>query len=284
MRKEKIMKKIMLLSLLTAVLFVMCPLSAEAKERNNKLNVNQTYTQYDITGDRKADTLLIAGNWNSKYEIYEDYSVYVNGQKVLAKRSEKGPLYALEVRRLELKNGKVFLAIVTLTDNGDVPDSAVYQYKAGKLNKVIDLDSMSRIGYHNSVESIKVAGNKITVKYGVMSYSLSGISFCLDYQYKNGKMVQKTTKAKLTSTILKYQKKTYWTANRSMKVLKSPGGKKVTTLAKGKKVKIDKIYINSKHNKIYLHVKIKGGKSGWVKGLTKYPKSAPMFKEVMYAG
>ncbi len=38
-----------------------------------------------------------------------------------------------------------------------------------------------------------------------------------------------------------------------------------------------------KHNQIYLHVKIKGGKSGWVKGLTKYP-SKTLFKEVMYAG
>ncbi len=111
--------------------------------------------------------------------------------------------------------------------------------------KAIDLDLMSKIGFHNSVERIKVSGNKITVKYWEMSYALGGIGFKLDYVYKNGKMVQKTTKAKVTTV----QRKKYWTANRSMKVLKSPGRK-----------------------------------SGWVKGLTKSTRPGPMFKEVMYAG
>lgn len=284
---ERFTKKIMLLSLVAAAVFILFPLSAEAKERNDKLNVNQTYTQYDITGDQKADTLLISveryKDYDTEYDVYWGYDVYINGQKVLTEENGNA-FFSCDIRRLELKNGKSFLAIIPQSENDDVPGAAIYQYRNSKLEKAIDLDAMSKIGYHNSIAGIKVTGNKITVKYREMSYSLGGISFRLDYQYKNGKMVQKTTKTKISETSLKYQKKTYWTANRSMKVLKSPGGKKVTTLKKGKKVKIDKIYINSKHNKIYLHVKIKGGKSGWVKGLTNYPKSAPLFKEVMYAG
>lgn len=283
MKTEKLMKKAALLTLFVSMLIFAVPATAEAKAANNKLKLNQTYTKYDITGDKKADTLLITGNWNEEFDAFSGYEVYVNGNNVLSKKSKYAPIYSLDVRRLELSNGKVFLSIVPDSTNDDVPNAAVYQYKSGKMKKVIDMDSMSKIGYHNNVGNIKVSGNKIRVKYREMSYSLGGISFWLDYQYKNGKMVQATTQVKITDTLLKYQKKTYWTANRSMTVTKSPGGKKVTTLTKGKKVKIDKIYINTKHNKIYLHVKIKGGKSGWVKGLTKYP-SKTLFKEVMYAG
>ena len=282
MKKRKVLKKITVLLFMAAVLFIIFPFSAEAKVKINKLNINETYTQYDVTGDQKADTLLISGEWDEEYEEFTGYRVYVNGQNVLVNKYR--PIYSYEIRRLELENGKMFLCIIPGSSNDDVPGAGIFQYKNGKLERVIDLDSMSKIGYHNSIAGIKVSGNKITVKYREMSYSLGGISFRLDYQYENGKMVQKTTKTKISDTSLKYQKKTYRTANRSMKVLKSPGGKQVTILKKGKKVKIDKIYINSKHNKIYLHIKIKGGKSGWVKGLTNYPNATPLFKEVMYAG
>lgn len=285
MKTAGFMKRMMVFAFLTAALCIAVPVSAEAKTANNKLKVNKTYTKYDITGDKKADSLRVSGSWSKRYGIYNNYEVYVNEKRVLKKSSEGGPILDLEIKRLELKNGKTFLAIVPRSDNGDVPGAAIYQYKSGRLKKVLDLDSMSKIGYHNSIENIKVSDNKITVKYGVMSYSLSAISFSLDYQYKGGKMVQKTTNAKLTDTPIKRMKKTYWTSNMSMKVLKSPGGKKVTTLAKGKEVKIDRIYINNKHNKIYLHVKIKGGKSGWVKGLTKHlGYGRTMFAEVVYAG
>lgn len=284
MKAAGVMKRILVLAFLTAVLFIAVPVSAEAKAANNKLKMNQTYTKYDITGDKKADTLRVSGSWDKRYDVISGYEVYVNGKRVLKKAGKDGPIYSLDIRRLELKNGKTFLSIVPESNNGDVPGAAIYQYKGGKLKKVIDLNDMSKIGYHNNIMNIKVSGNKISVKYGIMSYSIGGICFYLDYQYKGGKMVQKTTNVKLTDTFIKYQKKTYWTANQSMKVLKSPGGKKTATLVKGKKVKIDRIYINTKHNKVYLHVKIKGGKSGWVKGLTKYPFSKTMFKEVMYAG
>lgn len=283
MKTANFMKRIAVPAFLTAVLFIAFPVSAEAKTANNKLKVNQTYTKYDITGDKKADTLLVSGNWEEQYEGFTGYEVYVNGKSALKKKSGYGLDYSIDVRRLVLNNGKTFLLIVPHAVNDDVPGAAVYQYKGGKLKKVIDLDDMSKIGFHNSIRNIKVSGNKITVKYRVMSYSLGGISFSLDYQYKNGKLVQRTTKASVTDTIIKYQKKVYWTANCSMKVAKNPGGRATAVLVKGKKVKIDKIYINPRHNKIYLHVKIKGGKSGWVKGLTKYP-SKTLFKEVMYAG
>lgn len=272
--------------LLAAGLFIALPASADAKTSNKLLEVNKTYHQYDVTGDKKADTLLISSPWDEEYQMHHGCSVFINGKKVLSRGSSSSfYAYSIEVRRLQLDNGKVYLAIIPTVDNGDIPGAAIYQYKGGKLKKAIDLNSMSKIGYHNSVSKIVVSKNKIGVTYSEMSHSLGYISFRLDYQYKKGAMVQTTTKPKLLETGLKFQNKSYWTANRKMNVLKSPGGKKLTVLKPGRKVKIDRLYLNTKHNRIYLHVKIKGGKSGWIKGLTKYPgEDAVLFKEVIYAG
>ncbi len=271
--------------LLAVGLFIAMPASVEAKTANNILEPNKTYTQYDITGDKKADTLLISAPWQESNGMYKKCDVFVNGKKVLSQNDDFYS-YELEIRRLKLNNGKVYLSIIPFADDSDIPGAGIYQYKQGKLKKVINLDAMSKIGYHNSVSKIVVSGNRIGVTYQEMSYSLGYISFRLDYVYKKGNMVQKTTKPKLKETYLNSLKKSYWTADRSMDVLKkAPDGKKIATLKSGKKVKIDKIYINARHDKIYLHVKIKGGKSGWVKGMTKYPRdSKPWFREVLYAG
>lgn len=272
--------------LLAIGIFAAMPSPAEAKAANNTLEVNKTYTQYDVTGDKKADTFRVSAPWNESYKMYGRYEVFINGKKALSAKSNGSNFsYRINIQRLKLNNGKVYLAIAASIDNSDIPEAAIYQYKNGKLKKAIDLDAMDKIGYHNSVSNISASGNQIGVTYHEMSYSLGYISFRLNYQYKSGKMVQKTTKPKLLKIYETDAKGFYWTANRSMSVRKAPGGKKITTLKPGKKATIDRLYINTKHNKIYLHVKIKGGKAGWVKGLTKYPAGGnPLFKEVVYAG
>ncbi len=273
------------LLLLTAAVFLAAPVTAQAKASSVKLDVNRTYKQYDFTGDKKADRLKVSSDRFDEY-AYRDYQIHLNGKKALSITTGR-PVFDFKINRLQLNNKKIYLAIIPVSDNGDVPGAAIYQCKGTQLTKAADLNDMSEIGYHNSVRIIKAAGNKITVEHSVMSYALGSISFRLDYQYKNGKLVQATTKPKLTDFHLKHIKKAYWTSNYTLTALKSPGGKRVATLKKGQKAKIDRIYLNAKHNKIYLHVKIKGGKSGWVKGWTKdtsLSTSTGMFAEVQYAG
>lgn len=284
MSSRKYVKKMILgVVLVLAVLFAV-PRSVEAKASAKKLKVDKTYTQYDMTGDKKKDTFRVSGDAidYGTYKEYKGYTVYLNGKKVL---SDTGYILDFTIYRLELKNGNVFVAIVPESNNGDVFGAAIYKYTGGKLKKLLDLYNMEKIGYHNNVSKISVSGNTIRVKHGVMSFALASIGFSLDYQYKGGKLVQKSTQTKLTESIVKLQKKTYWTAKRSMTLLNKVGGKKIAAITKGKKVKIDRIYLNAKHTQIYLHVKVKGGKSGWVKGLTKYPAyGKELFEEVMYAG
>lgn len=285
MSSGKYAGKIMLGMILVLAVMFAAPHPVEAKASVKRLKINKTYKSYDMTGDKKADTFKVSAPEDPRWSgCYFDYDVYINGEKALA-QPKKNIIYDFDIYRLEMKNGNVFLGIVPTSDNGDVFGAAIYKYKKGKLEKVLDLYNMEKIGNHNNVSKISVSGNTITVKHVVMSCSLSGITFSLDYRYKGGKLVQKSNQAKLTETRLKYLKKSYWTAKRSMKLLNKVGGKKVATITKGKKVKIDKIYLNAKHTQIYLHVKVKNGKSGWVKGLTKFPSyNRELFEEVMYAG
>ena len=269
--------------LLTAALLAAAPSSVQAKAPSIQLNVNQTYKQYDFTGNKKPDKLRISTS-SSDSSSYENCQVYLNEKKVLTIKGRR--YYSFHINRLELKNKNIYLSIIPVTDNADTPGAAIYQYKGGRFKKAVDLDAMQKISTHNSAKIMKVTGNKITVEHSVMSYALGLISFRLDYQYQNQKLVQTTDKPKLTGSHLKALKKSYWTAGHSMHILKSPSGKRIATLKKGQKAKVNRIYLNPKHTKIYLNVKIKGGKSGWVKGWTSSsPQSSKgMFEEAQYSG
>ena len=269
--------------LLTAALLAAAPSSVQAKAPSIQLNVNQTYKQYDFTGNKKPDKLRISTS-SSDSSSYENCQVYLNEKKVLTIKGRR--YYSFHINRLELKNKNIYLSIIPVTDNADTPGAAIYQYKGGRFKKAVDLDAMQKISTHNSAKIMKVTGNKITVEHSVMSYALGLISFRLDYQYQNQKLVQTTDKPKLTDSHLKSLKKSYWTAGHSMHILKSPSGKRIATLKKGQKAKVNRIYLNPKHTKIYLNVKIKGGKSGWVKGWTSSsPQSSKgMFEEAQYSG
>lgn len=276
-------KEMAAIVLLTAALLAAAPSSVQAKAPSIQLNVNQTYKQYDFTGNKKPDKLRISTS-SSDSSSYENCQVYLNEKKVLTIKGRR--YYSFHINRLELKNKNIYLSIIPVTDNADTPGAAIYQYKGGRFKKAVDLDAMQKISTHNSAKIMKVTGNKITVEHSVMSYALGLISFRLDYQYQNQKLVQTTDKPKLTDSHLKALKKSYWTAGHSMHILKSPSGKRIATLKKGQKAKVNRIYLNPKHTKIYLNVKIKGGKSGWVKGWTSSsPQSSKgMFEEAQYSG
>ena len=276
-------KEMAAIVLLTAALLAAAPSSVQAKAPSIQLNVNQTYKQYDFTGNKKPDKLRISTS-SSDSSSYENCQVYLNEKKVLTIKGRR--YYSFHINRLQLKNKNIYLSIIPVTDNADTPGAAIYQYKGGRFKKAVDLDAMQKISTHNSAKIMKVTGNKITVEHSVMSYALGLISFRLDYQYQNQKLVQTTDKPKLTDSHLKALKKSYWTAGHSMHILKSPSGKRIATLKKGQKAKVNRIYLNPKHTKIYLNVKIKGGKSGWVKGWTSSsPQSSKgMFEEAQYSG
>lgn len=249
------------------------------------LQQSKKYTQYDFNGDGKRDTFLVKSKRDplNNY-VYKYIYVYINGHKVYTTDTES--LTGHESRQIArvMVGGKPMLYIVPYGENSDnYPVMLKYSKSKKKMIVMARPYKMSKIGYHTNVTLKTVKGSTVTFKYGLMTYSLANVMCSLKYTYSHGKLTQSSNSSAITS----YQSslgKTYWTANRTMKVVTAPNStKKVTMIKVGNKVKIDRFYINNKHTASYFHVKIKGGKSGWVRGLTSYP-TVKLFREVAYAG
>ena len=66
--------------LLAAAVIITAPASVQAKASNIQLNVNQTYKQYDFTGDQKPDKLRVSAGSSDSYS-YGNYQVHLNGKR-----------------------------------------------------------------------------------------------------------------------------------------------------------------------------------------------------------
>lgn len=187
-----------------------------------------------------------------------------------------------DIQRIVL-DGTPLLFLSIDGENGD-NYAYVLKYEDGAMNSIAEpCKNMSKVGNHCSAYPLSVSGSSITFKYGMMTYSLAGIYSKYKYTYSGGKMKQTTHTSSLTPYNSKMKGK-YWTAMRTMYVVKAPNSsKRIAKINKGGKVRIDRFYISSKHTTTYFHVQFKNGKSGWVKGLKQYP-TVKLFKEVFYAG
>ena len=74
--------------LLTAAFLLAPPATAQAQPSSVRLTVGRTYTQYDITGDKKPDRLRITAARSNPYR-YNAYHIYINGKKDRKSRSTR---------------------------------------------------------------------------------------------------------------------------------------------------------------------------------------------------
>lgn len=276
MKQYANLKKVIFVFMFSMSLFLLSSFSVYAKEEVQKLNMNETYTGYDFNGDKKADTFTVE-TYSDDYWV-SHYKVSINDKVVLSKDQS---CYQVDIYRLKLKNGQVFLALVPIGDNDDIVGSAIYKFKNNKLVKVAPLDKMyGKVGYHNAIRGMNINGNKVNINYGVMSYSLGSVNFDLQFKYKNGTLKRSTTKMKFKT----FPRRKKWKARREIKLYKAPASRKVTRyVRKNQKVTIDKIYVSKAYKAVYYHVKLSNGKSGWMKS-SKSNMRNPLFNNVMYAG
>ena len=238
------------------------------------LKENVTYTQYDATGDRKADTVKVATSYQDGY-IGNKITVYLNGKKAFAKSTW---FYSVKAQLIQLKNGKCFMYLYAPMDNGDAEVCALYQVKNGKLKRVINFNKGlgSKIGSHVGGEVKKVSGNSMTVSFRAMSYMAGSISADYTYKYKSGtlKKTSKTGKLHVGTTSHKntYKSKKVITAYKNTKCTS-----KKFTIKKGAKVKFLKTYV--KDNTVRFQVK-SGGKTGWIKVANHY--ESPLMHKYLY--
>ncbi|MEE0706914.1 MAG: hypothetical protein UCH28_11110 [Adlercreutzia sp.] len=237
------------------------------------LKENVTYTQYDATGDRKADTVKVATSYDN-YDFGNKITVYLNGKRAFSKSTI---FYYVEAQLIQLKNGKCFIYLFAPIDNGDAEVCALYQVKNGKLKRVINFNKGlgSKIGYHVGGQVKKVSGNSMTVSFTSMSYMTGFISANYTYKYKSGTLKKTSTTGKLSVGFT--PKSTYKTKKAITAYKNTKCTSKKFTIKKGAKVKFLKTYV--KGNTVRFQVK-SGGKTGWIKVATRY--DSPLMYKYQY--
>ncbi|WP_373219426.1 hypothetical protein [Ruminococcus sp. 5_1_39BFAA] len=287
MKKNKLY--MILVLMFFSVLFIGNPHSVKAANPQVvKLKTNKTYKKYDITGDRKNDTLKIKISKHSTYGYYNSLAVVINGKTAYSFNNKyfyaNSPYNEVDIRLYTLKNGKPFLFLYAQAENGDGPVCGVFQYKSGKLKQIINFQTLFQgYGSHLSGDVISINGNKITTEYYIMSYVLGPCSVKYNYTYKNGTL-KRTSNVTKFDGIYSYGKDTrIFYANKKLTAYTATNAKtKAFTVKKGTAVQVDKCYCNGKS--MLVRVKYKG-KYGWIKAAKGYPgESNKQFSNVTYAG
>lgn len=266
-----------------AALLFMGPLKVEAKNPSIvELKSGKTYKSYDVTGDKKKDTVKVSIP-KDQYDMYGTIKITVN--KKTQKLTRNWTSYDLHTSLVTLKNGKVYLWTKGNTDNGDDPWECLYQYKKGKFVKVVDFTKTSyKYTNHDSANVVKVSGNTIAVKQYIMSTAMAGVEYKVNYTYKKGVLKKTSSAYEVTDAGYYYWAKGKKATLKNTKTLYNDVSckKKKATLKAGTKASVQKIYMTSKAFNI--KIKTESGKTGWVKGSRKFNDKTLLFKECMYAG
>lgn len=261
------------------IMFCLQPLMSQAANPTDvELRTGVIYKNFDITGDRKADKILIKILGNDS-DAGTGIEISVNGR--VKYRFDREYFYSVSARIYTLKNGKPFLYLYCEGDNGDGP-CILLQYKSGKFKKVIDFQNMfSGYGYHSSGRVISISGNKINAEFSLMSYTLGSSYYTYTYKYKNGTLKRSGDIGNVENMYTMSGVAKIMTAGKELKAYTSvKGKKKAFTVKKGGKVTVNKIY-QGKYG-VWIGVKYKG-KNGYIKCVKKY-SSPPLFSNAGYAG
>ncbi len=161
---------IVLAGVLAMALVVFAPKAAYAGD----ISVSGGAKYYDIENGKVRKKVDLTGNKKKDKVKYtfksKKLTVYVNGKKSLTFSKVK---YFNHVSVFKLKNGKTFLS-VSFTNKKGLSDGGVYQYKSGKLKKVIDFAALAK----------SQKGAKAT--YGALA-SIDKNSVCVYCEAKQGK-------------------------------------------------------------------------------------------------
>ena len=246
---------------------------------NANLSTGRTYTNYDITGDRRNDRIKILLKGNSHYTIM------VNGKGVYTSPKNLG-IWEIQAKYIKLNNGKEFLCVEEYSGGVFPSGGRILKYSGGKMVSVLKFKdtNLGQMFFRS------VAGNTIKCTYGTGHSVTTGDSaVTFSYKYVNGKFIRTKNVADIKIrkkingyTYSKYYTSTRLTVNKNITVYKDTGAKrKYFTLKKGNSVILAKVYFNGSYTRYRIRY---GNKTGWIKPNTaKYAlESNKLFKELLF--
>lgn len=256
----------------------------ESKPFMISLKPGVIYTKYDITGDTKKDKIKFLTPKNSQATYpYDKIQIYINNKKAVL--FGKYDCWELQIHLVHLSSGQSFLWICGFAESDSDPWQSLYQYKNGKMIKVLDFaKSILKYGYLPHATIKRVSDNKLYVEQTIINHSLAGVGFMYTYQYENEQFHRTSNIASINDFKFydeNMNEKSYGTLRTSRIIYTSPTSKKKKgVIKKGEKAKPIKIYISS--NKVYIQIKSKSGKIGWIENIEEYDDNNLLFEECFY--
>lgn len=242
-----------------------------------ELKSEKTYKKYDITGNKKKDTIKISIP-KDKNNRYGTIKIVMNGKSQTLTRSKTSK--KMRVFLVTLKNGKIYLWIQGNTTNENDPWKCILQYKKGKFVKVADL-SKTAYNYtkNSSAKIVKVTGNSITVQQNITSTALADVTYQVIYAYKKGSLNKTSYSYKIVDAAYQHKSKDKkGTLNNTVTLFSSPTStKKIETVKAGTKAAATTLYMTSKS--ICVKIETTTGKTGWVKCTKTFDSKKLLFKE-----
>lgn len=233
----------------------------------------------DITGDGKADKILITTTMDDDFRI-KKLKVTVNKKTAFSKNCTDSGINYITAKYAKMTNKNEFIQLMGIGDNDYIVFNKIYKYNntSKKLYSVSKLDN-------TACEIVSAKKNRLTLHHGEQPAETGWLTWKMSYKFRNNKLVlTNATTSTVKSTIGYSRKDSYSKLFRknifvTAKKLRFYNGKKLAfTVPKGKQVTLKKLTL-SKGN-IYLQFQY-GKKTGWISVNNKnYDFESPYFKKV----
>lgn len=264
-----------------ALVFMMClsfsTMTNAASVKN--IPVKKTISA-DITGDGKADKILISTTNNSDSYV-KKVKVTINNKVAFTKNCTDTSINYFTAKYAKISNKNEFIQLIGIGDNDYTVFNQIYKYnnKSKKLYSVANLD-----GTAQDISSVKK--NYLIINHSDQPSETGWINWKMSYKVRNNKLVVVNDTTTTVRSVIGNSRKDYYSKLFqknifvTAKKLKFYNGSKLAySVPANTKVTLKKLTLSSKGN-IYLQFQY-GKKTGWISVNNKnYDFESPYFKVV----
>lgn len=264
-----------------ALVFMMClsfsTMTNAASVKN--IPVKKTISA-DITGDGKADTILISTTSNTDSYV-KKVKVTINKKVAFTKNCTNTSINYFTAKYAKISNKNEFIQLIGIGDNDYTVFNQIYKYnnKSKKLYSVANLD-----GTAQDISSVKK--NYLILNHSDQPSETGWINWKMTYKIRNNKLIVANDTTSTVRSVIGNSQKDYYSKLFqknifvTAKKLKFYNGSKLAySVPANTKVTLKKLTLSSKGN-VYLQFQY-GKKTGWISVNNKnYNFESPYFKAV----
>ena len=174
-----------LFCLVCCVAFGVFPARAATGVKELCRNVSKKVTvSADVTGNGKKDKIRLEFTEQPYNGWIGETRVYINGKKALSIK-DSSYYYKVSLRHIRMSKSKVFLQIMSYSDNSYHTFNRIYQYDKKKKKLVTALD-LKKSQLDSAEDVVKATSKNIQVRHSLQPAETGRIHWDFTYTYKNG--------------------------------------------------------------------------------------------------